>query len=100
MATIRGWKLFRQRKDGTIGPLFINARLRIESGRWMKAECHPTKGFAVRPYWHATSEPVAPHLSTKGRVWRQVELQGVTELHRPERQGGTWYLAEHLRVID
>ena len=49
METIRGWKLFRQRKDGTIGPLFINARLRIESGRWMEAECTRQRASPCAP---------------------------------------------------
>ena len=97
--TIKGWKLFTQRKDGTIGPLFINRRQRIKAGEWMEAECHPTKGFAVRGQWHATSEPVAPHLGTKGRVWKRVMLQGVTEMDRPASQGGTWFLANRMMVL-
>jgi hypothetical protein len=96
---MKAYKLFSIRKDGSLGPLFINRRQRIEPGVWLKAESHPTKGFAIRPQWHATSEPSAPHLSTKGRVWREVELAGVTEVNRPESQGGKWYLADHLKVV-
>lgn len=95
-----GYKLFRVRKDGTLGPLFINKRLVIPMGEWLEAESHPTKGFAYRPGWHATLKPVAPHLSTKGRVWAKVEIEGTTMYNRPESQGGTWVLAERLKVLD
>ena len=102
-ATIKGWKLFVERKDGTLGPLFINRKLRVPVGDWMPAEAHPTKGFAFRPQWHATKVPVAPHLKegqvgSQFRVWRQVELRGITPMERPEAQGGTWFLANELRV--
>ena len=99
MTITHGWKLFNLRKDGTIGPLFINRRQRIPSNQWLDAESHPTKGFAVRGQWHATSEKSAPHLSPKGRVWRRVQLQGVTPMDRPESQGGTWFLADKMLVL-
>ncbi len=95
-----GYKLFRQRKNGTLGPLFISARLVVPVGQWLQSESHPTKGFAYRPGWHATLQPVAPHLSAKGRVWCKVELEGVKTYARPESQGGTWVLAERLRVTE
>lgn len=95
-----GYKLFRLRKDGTLGPLFINARLRVPVGEWLEAEDHPTKGFAHRPGWHAAAKPVAPHLSEKGRVWCRVELEGVRKYPRPESQGGEWLLADRLRVLE
>jgi hypothetical protein len=93
------YKLFKVRKNGTIGPLFINARQVIPVGEWMQAHCYPTKGFAIRPGWHCSHAPVAPHLSEKGRQWFEVEIKDFTELHRPERQGGTWYIANQLKVI-
>ena len=96
---INGWKLFTLRKDGTLGSLFINRRARIEPDKWYEAESYPTKGYKYRPYWHATNVPEAPHLTKKGRVWRKVELKGVTEMKRPFSQGGLWYLAEWLRVV-
>jgi hypothetical protein len=95
-----GYKLFRQRKDGTLGPLFINARLRVPVGEWLEAEDHPTKGFAHRPGWHATLKQEAPHLSEKGRVWCRVALEGCKLYDRPESQGGTWVLAERLKVLE
>lgn len=95
---MEAYKLLRQRKDGSLGPLFINARQRIPVGEWLQAESHPTKGFALRPGWHCTVKPVAPHLSTKGRVWCEVTVQKVKSYERPESQGGTWLLAEWMRV--
>lgn len=97
--TIRAWKLVTQRKDGTLGPLFINKRLVMVPGVWMDAEAHPTKGFAFRPGWHATPHMRAPHLSGRGRVWVRVELDGVSHIKRPESQGGYWYLAKRMRVL-
>lgn len=95
-----GYKLFRIRKDGTLGPLFINARMRVPVGTWLEAEDHPTKGYAHRPGWHASIAPVAPHLSEKGRKWFKVALRGVTKYDRPESQGGTWFIAKELMVLE
>ncbi len=93
------FKLLRQRRNGTLAPLFINRRQVIPVGEWLQAECHPTRGFAVRPGWHVTPRPVAPHLSLKGRVWMEVEVDGIRELPRPASQGGTWWLADRMRVV-
>jgi hypothetical protein len=95
-----GYKLFRLRKDGSLGPLFINARQRIVPGVEYAAESHQTKGFAFRPGWHVCSAPVAPHLSKKGRVWCRVQFSHRETLKRPESQGGTWYLGDTLTVLD
>jgi hypothetical protein len=93
------YKLFRIRKNGSIGPLFINARQRIIMGEWLPAEDHPTKGYAHRPGWHATLKPVAPHLSEKGRVWFEIEIGEYRQFDRPQSQGGTWVLADRMRVV-
>lgn len=94
------YKLFRQRRDGSLGPLFINRSQVVPMGVWLTAEEHPTPGYAYRPGWHATLRPEAPHLSTKGRVWAKVELHGTTTYDRPESQGGTWILAACMRVLE
>ena len=94
-----GYKLFRKRKDGTYGPLFINRRERLKPGIEYTAFCYPTKGYAVRPGWHICRTPSAPHLSTKDRVWCKVEFTKATELQRPESQGGVWYLAQSMRIL-
>jgi hypothetical protein len=95
-----GYKLFRQRKDGSLGPLFIDARKRIEIGVKYPFEDHPTKGYAHRPGWHICSEPVAPHLSKKGRVWARVRFTKMATIKRPKAQGGVWYLGSDLTVLE
>lgn len=96
---MKAWKLFSQKKNGEIGPLFINRKQRIPENVWLPAEAHLTKGFAFRPGWHVTLEPIAPHLSEKGRVWRQVEVEDFETYQRPESQGGTWVLAKRMKLL-
>jgi len=95
---MKAYKLVRQMADGSLAPLFINQKMRLTYGEWMEAECIPTKGFAVRPGWHCTCLPTAPHLMEKKRVWVEVEIEGVVEHKRPMNQGGMWYLAERMKV--
>ncbi len=95
-----GYKLFKLHKDGSIGPLFINRRLRLEVGKVYTAENHPTKGFAVRPGWHICKSMNAPHLSKKARVWAKVQFKDYTEYKRPANQGGLWYLAKKIKVLE
>lgn len=94
------YKLFNVRKDGSIGPLFINRRQRLPVGVWMDAEDHPTKGYAHRPGWHCCRTPEAPHLSEKGRHWYKVEIEDYQEFKRPESQGGLWYLAGRIKILE
>ena len=94
-----GYKLFNQRKDGSLGPLFINRRQRLEIGVEYEAEDHKTKGYAHRPGWHACLTPSAAHLGTKGRVWAEVELKRCVMHTRPANQGGEWILAESMTII-
>lgn len=93
------YKLLRVRKDGTIGPLFINRKQRIPIGEWLIAEPHKTKGYAFRPGWHCTVKPIAPHLSLKGRTWYKVEIEDYVEHVRPKNQGGLWFLAQRMKLI-
>lgn len=96
---MKAYKLLRVRKDGSIGSLFINKRRKIPVGEWIEAEDHKTKGYAHRPGWHTTIEPNAPHLSIKDRKWFEVEIEDWYELKRPESQGGTWYIANKMKII-
>jgi hypothetical protein len=95
------YKLFHQRKDGSLGPLFINKRRVIPIGAWLQAEDHPTKGYAHRPGWHVAGKCYAPHLTSKKekRVWKEVEIHTYTNLPRPASQGNMWYLAEWIKVL-
>jgi hypothetical protein len=97
---LSGYKLFRVRRDGSLGSLFIDKKKVLPVGQWLNALEVPTKGFAFRPGFHACSEPVAPHLSKEGRVWARVSLIGVTKHRRPETQGGLWYTAKRMRIDD
>ena len=94
-----GYKLVRMRRNGTLGPLFINRRQVLEVGVWMPAGDYPTKGFAHRPGWHVLLQPVAPHLSKKGRIWIRVEAKDYVEFERPVSQGGKWLLAQWMKII-
>ena len=93
------YKLFRVKKNGEITPLFINKTTSLKVGEWLSAECHPTKGFKIRPVWHCTSQPFAPHLSTKGRKWFKIEMEEFSKFNRPLAQGGLWYLANKIKII-
>jgi len=99
MATIKVHKLFSIRKNGTIGSLFINKREVILIDVWLDAKEYPTKGFKIRPYFHCTSLPIAPHLTMKNRAWFEVEIDDFIDMNRPKSQGGLWYLAKRMKVI-
>lgn len=101
---MKAYKLLRKRRDGSLGPLFINRSQVIPYGEWLAAEDHPTKGFKQRPGWHCAPNPVAPHLKTElrsgeHRVWCEVAIKQFTEYPRPANQGGKWLLAERMRII-
>lgn len=99
------YKLFSDRGDGLLSPLFINVKQRLVEGKWYEAEEHPTKGFAVRPGWHCTLRPEAVHLvmNPKGkpaRVWAKVEVDGYQVKRRPKNQGGTWLIAKRMKILE
>ena len=96
---MKAYKLFKQRKDGSIGPLFINAKMRVPIGEWLNAEDHLTKGYAHRPGWHAGREPKAQHLSENGRTWYEVEIEDFVPFKRPKNQRGEWLIAKRMKVI-
>lgn len=98
------YKLFRKKKDGNLGPLFIDRKLNIPHGVPLEAKFTPRKGFAPRKGWHCTLKPVAPHLKTtlkngEQRVWCQVEVEEIEHYSRPESQGGSWVLAQRMTLI-
>jgi len=97
------YKLVRKMADGRLSSLFVNKQARLPLNVWLRAENHvqlaSNAGLANRPGWHCTREPKADHLSMEGRVWVKVELKGVEEFPRPVNQGGTWLIAEYMRII-
>jgi len=93
------YKLIRKMKDGSLAPLFINKRFRFPINQWLTAESHPTKGFAFRKGFHCTLKPIAPHLSKKDRIWYEIEVEDFEYFERPIAQGGTWVLAQQMKLI-
>lgn len=97
---VKAYKILRVRRDGSLGPLFINRHQRIPLGQWLVAKDHPTKGFAHRPGWHCAPRPVAPHLKLHdNRVWMEVRVYDYRKLVRPHIQGGAWLLAKWMKVV-
>lgn len=101
---MKAYKLFRKKKNGKLGSLFIKRSQDIELGTWYASELNPTKGFAVRQGWHCCKEPKTPHLkmelkSGEVRVWAEVEVEDYNIFQRPQSQGGDWILADKMKVI-
>lgn len=99
------YKLFKIRKDGSIGSLFINSSEKYELNKWMQAESHQKKGFALRKGWHCLCRPEAPHLSMElasGEIRRffKVEVDDYEYFTRPENQGGRWVLAQRMKILE
>jgi hypothetical protein len=94
------YKLFRVLKDNSITSLFINKSRKLPLNVWLEAESFPTKGFTLRPFWHCTSNPTAPHLSLRSRKWYKIEMEDYEEFNRPKSQGGLWYLAKRIKIIE
>lgn len=100
---MKAYKLLRTKRDGKLYPLFINKTVETPIGEWMKAECFPTKGFAIRQGWHCCFKPIAPHLKTElktgeKRVWVECEVEDFESYNRPESQGGAWILAQRMKI--
>ncbi len=95
----KSFKLFKKRKDGSLGSLFCNVRARLPIGEWMEAKPYPNKDLAFRPFWHVMLKKHAPHLSEKGRVWCEVLVEDYETMQRPESQGGTWLLSKKLKIV-
>ena len=97
------YKLIKVRKDGTLGPLFIDASRRLPVGEWLEAEAVKRKGFAFRPGFHCCEKPIAPHLkerlsSGEVRKWFVVEIEDYRAETRPANQGN-WYVANRMKII-
>ena len=103
--TKTAYKLFRLLKSGKITSLFINKIRKLPHNKWMSSENYPTSGFAERPSWHCTAHPHAPHLKMKLksgeiRIWKKVLIEDYTEFKRSENQGGLWFLAKRIMILD
>ena len=77
---MQAYKLFRKRKNGTLGPLFISKTQVIEPNVWLPAKAYRTKRFAFRPGWHCCSKCDAPisrwkggcGVSLKSKAWKRL----------------------------
>ena len=95
------YKLLSLRRDNTLGSLFIDTHRVLSPGVWYVAGEYPTKGFAVRYGWHVMLLPEAPHLSKRGRVWANVEIDQVLDIvRRPKSQGGVWLTVKWIRILE
>ena len=95
---MKAYKLLRLRKNGTLSSLFIDKTKILPLNKWLKAEAHPTKGYAFRPGYHCLRKPEAPHLTMEGRVWCEVEIEDFLTIKRPPSQGDIWFLCEWMKI--
>lgn len=66
-----GYKLFEQREDGKLFPLFIGRTQETPVGKWVHAEIIPTSGFFIRPGWHLNCQlPSAVHLMSADGTYK------------------------------
>lgn len=100
------WKIFRLRRDGSLGPLFVERDRIIPIGEWLDATLDIIpKGLSTRPGWHCAST-VPPHIklgrlaSGEVRVLARVEIRDFELHYRPEAQGGLWFTSRWLKVLE
>ena len=77
-------------------------RLRLENG--CKLSVIPQRDLQFVKDGIARSSPLAPHLSIKlangeQRVWVECEVEDYVTYNRPESQGGTWVLAQKMKIV-
>jgi|15BtaG_2_1085339.scaffolds.fasta_scaffold07839_2 hypothetical protein len=105
---MQAYKLFEINKSGQIFPLFVG-KSALPMGEWLVARDLSSeatrKGLASRPGWHCCSKQSAPHLKLepkngRKRRWALVEIEDWTEHLRPESQGGLWYTASRMKIIN
>ena len=89
----KGYKLFEQREDGKLFPLFIDKNTETSINEWVPAEIiMDHKGFAHRPGWHIGAEmPSAPWL---------MSADGTYKSQRGKRFKRVWCEVEYVADID
>lgn len=72
MNTKYGWKLFEQREDGKLFPLFIGKTKETPMNEWIPAEIiMEHRGFSHRPGWHiGATMPSAPWLMSADGTYK------------------------------
>ena len=88
-----GYKLFEQRDDGKLFPLFIGKAKETHMNVWVPAEIvMEHKGFAHRPGWHIGANiPSAPWL---------MSADGTYKSQRGKRFKRVWCEVEYVADID
>lgn len=89
----KGYKLFEQRNDGKLFPLFIGKTKETPMNEWIMAEnieYHP--GFAQRCGWHLGAKlPSAPWL---------MSADGIYKSQRGKRFNRVWCEVEYVADVD
>lgn len=89
----KGYKLFEQRNDGKLFPLFIGKTKETPMNEWVMAEnieYHP--GFAQRCGWHLGSKlPSAPWL---------MSADGIYKSQRGKKFNRVWCEVEYVADVD
>lgn len=100
------FKLMRKRKDGSLGPLFVERNRVFVPGTVLFAHtiARLPQGLRYRPGFHCCSKPEAPHLklrlkSGEERVWCEVLLADYVEHPRPTCFGGMWLIGQVMEII-
>ena len=93
MKTKTGWKLFEQREDGKLFPLFIGKTKETPMNEWIPAEIiMEHKGFSHRPGWHiGATIPSAPWL---------MSADGTYKSQRGKRFKRVWCEVEYATEVD
>ena len=93
MKTKTGYKLFEQRDDGKIFPLFIGKTKETVMNEWIPAEIiEDHRGFSHRPGWHiGAMMPSAPWL---------MSADGTYKSQRGKRFKRVWCEVEYAADID
>ena len=65
----------------------------------MKQSFTQLKGLHQGRVYIAVCHLLPPHLSTKERVWIEVDIEEFEYYERPESQGGKWVLANLMLVV-
>lgn len=93
MKILKGYKLFEQREDDKLFPLFIGKTKETPVNEWVKAEIidyHPS--FSHRPGWHlGVKLPSAPWL---------MSADGTYKSQRGKRFKRVWCEVEYVADID
>lgn len=89
----KGYKLFCQKEDGKLFPLFIGRNEETPMGEWVPAQIiMDHKGFSHRPGWHiGTKLPSAPWL---------MSADGTYKSQRGKKFKRVWCVVEYVADID